>query len=234
MSAAMRFGLFGKLPAKRDFIAISTSREFLTLWEAWMQGGVSASQLRLGKEWRNAFLTAPIWRFWLGAELCGAPTLGAFMPSLDGIGRYFPLTLFVQPGDGGSIAPPEFDPQAEFFAAAEEFLLSTLEEGASFEGTTAALQKLPPPSDDAAPKALRQGASFLSDGSLLQRADPAAFGETFAAAREADHAAAYAASSFWWTAGGEGYPALALAKRRMPDPHVFTGMLTGNFESLVE
>ncbi len=50
----------------------------------------------------------------------------------------------------------------------------------------------------------------------------------------ADHAAAYSASSFWWTVGGDGFPAMALARRRMPDPFVFTGMLTGDFTSLVE
>ena len=30
----MRKGLYGKLPAKRDFIAISATREFLLVWEA--------------------------------------------------------------------------------------------------------------------------------------------------------------------------------------------------------
>jgi type VI secretion system protein ImpM len=230
MSATMRCGLYGKLPAKRDFIAIGTTREFLAMWEAFMQGGVSASLLSLGTHWRGAFLTAPIWRFWLGAELCGATTLGAFMPSLDGIGRYFPLTVFVQAEEGGALAPPELNSQIEFFEAAEEFLLSTLEEGTSFEATTAALQSLRLPLDRSPP--LRPGATFLSDGSLLLRAGDTPFADMFALAREAGHAQAYAASSFWWTAGGEGYPALALAKRRMPDPNVFTGMLTGNFESL--
>jgi type VI secretion system protein ImpM len=230
MSAAMRCGLYGKLPAKRDFIAIGTTREFLAMWEAFVQGGVSASMLALGEHWRAAFLTAPIWRFWLGAELCGATTLGAFMPSLDGIGRYFPLTVFVQAEEGGSITPPELDPQIEFFEAAEEFLLSTLEEGNSFEATTAALQSLRLPLDRSPP--LRGGATFLSDGSLLVSAGEATFADVFASAREAGHARAYAGSSFWWTAGGEGYPALALAQRRMPDPNVFTGMLTGDFKAL--
>jgi type VI secretion system protein ImpM len=230
MSATMRCGLYGKLPAKRDFVAIGTTREFLALWEAFMQGGVSASTLSLGSHWRSAFLTAPIWRFWLGAELCGATTLGAFMPSLDGVGRYFPLTVFVQAEEGGSIAPPEFNAQIEFFETAEEFLLATLEEGTTFDATTAALQNLRLPVDRSPPQ--NSGATFLPDGSLLLRAAGAPFTDVFAVARETDHKQAYAASSFWWTSGGEGYPALALAQRRMPDPNIFTGMLTGNFETL--
>ena len=69
----MQCGLFGKLPTKRDFIAHQAPREFLDVWEPWMQGGISASRHELGDDWQQAFLTAPIWRFWLGAELCGAP-----------------------------------------------------------------------------------------------------------------------------------------------------------------
>ena len=48
----------------------------------------------------------------------GATVLGAFMPSLDGIGRYFPLTLFACADEGAAIAPPELDPQDQWFEAA--------------------------------------------------------------------------------------------------------------------
>ena len=85
--------LYGKLPTKRDFIAAGVPREFLAVWEPWLQGSVSASRVTLGDRWQAAFLTAPIWRFWLGSDLCGVDVIGAFMPSLDGVGRYFPLTL---------------------------------------------------------------------------------------------------------------------------------------------
>ena len=58
------------------------------------------------------------------------------------------------------------------------------------------------------------------------------FADVFAAARMAGHASAYAGSTFWWTTGGDGFPAMAVARRRMPDPFVFTGMLTGDFSGL--
>ncbi len=50
----MRLGLYGKLPVKRDFVALGTTRAFLTAWEPWMQGGISASMAGLGKRWRDA------------------------------------------------------------------------------------------------------------------------------------------------------------------------------------
>jgi type VI secretion system protein ImpM len=158
--------------------------------------------------------------------------IGAFMPSLDGVGRYYPLTVFVRTGEGGALPPPEFEPQTQWFRAAEEFLLSTLDEGTAFESTSIALDQLPLPSERVPPFAKREAAA-LSDGSRLIEAGTDSFADIFASARMADHAAAYSASSFWWTVGGEGFPALTLAKRRMPDPFVFTGMLTGDFTSLL-
>src|SRR5262249_28369685 len=99
----MRCSLFGKLAAKRDFIAVAAPRAFLDAWEPWMQSSVSASQHSLGRAWHGAFLAAPIWRFWLGADICGTTVLGAFMSSLDGMGRYYPLTLFACADPGAAI-----------------------------------------------------------------------------------------------------------------------------------
>lgn len=223
----MRCGLYGKLPAKRDFVAVAAPREFLNIWEPWMQGGISASRQSLGKDWQNAFLTAPIWRFWLGADLCGATVLGAFMPSLDGIGRYFPLTLFACADDGAAIAPPELDPQDEWFEAAENFLLSTLEPDATFEATSGHLERLPAPSDRAPPPRSETMVALPRGVVAMARFRP--LKELFESIRVADHASAYAAASFWWTIGGKGYEPLAMSGRRMPDPFLFTEMLTGRF-----
>lgn len=227
----MRKGLYGKLPAKRDFVAVSATREFLLKWEAWLQGGLSASMMTLGPAWRDAYLKAPIWRFWLGHKICGEPVIGAFMPSLDGVGRYFPLSAFVRATDGVVLPPPEFEPQTSWFSAIENLLLSALEEGTSLEALTAALEALADPSDRVPPFAKREALS-LTDGSLVIEAGQNAFADVFTSARLAGHASSYADQSFWWTAGGEGFPAVALARRGLPDPLVYTGMLTGDFKSM--
>ena len=120
---------------------------FLDVWEPWLQGGMSASRQSLGDDWQEAFLKAPIWRFWLGAELCGTTVAGAFMPSLDGVGRYFPLTVFACADEGAAIPPPELDPQDDWFAADEDFLLSTLDHDITYETISASLDQLSPPSD---------------------------------------------------------------------------------------
>ncbi|XUJ35146.1 type VI secretion system-associated protein TagF [Bradyrhizobium japonicum] len=51
----MRCGLFGKIGAKRDFIAIATPRSFLEAWEPWVQAALSASRHQLGPGWQQAF-----------------------------------------------------------------------------------------------------------------------------------------------------------------------------------
>ncbi len=103
----MLSGLYGKLPMKRDFITVSVPDAFLDLWEPWLQGGLTASREELGTRWEEVFLKAPIWRFWLGADLCGLATIGSFMPSVDEVGRFFPLTAFACAGQGASFSPPQ-------------------------------------------------------------------------------------------------------------------------------
>jgi type VI secretion system protein ImpM len=223
----MRQGLIGKLASKPDYVAIDAPRELLACLEPWLHAGVAASRLELGESWRAAFLAAPIWRFWLGAEVCGETILGALTPSIDSGRRYFPLAIFAAPGPGLAIPPPEFDDHGVWFAAAEALLLSTLAPGALFGQAEAALTGLAPPAafpPDAAPAPVAP----IRGGQMAPLDDKPA-GQVFALLRRAGWAAAYANRSFWWTAGGAGYRPLALAFRLMPDPSLFAALLTGHF-----
>jgi type VI secretion system protein ImpM len=227
-SARLRCGLFGKLPAKRDFVAINAPANFLKAWEAWIQACISASRQSLGQEWQPAFLKAPIWRFWLGEEICGNAVIGAFMPSLDGIGRYFPLTTFVCAHDRSSIPPPELEPQEAWFSAVESFLLSTLEEGCSYEASIAALQALPGPSalDPSRPSS---GLIEAGEGLVGRFGTERDLKDTFTEMRLRDYGRSYSAMSFWWTVGGLDYQPFAIAERGMPNAFLFSEMLTGRF-----
>jgi len=222
----MRCGLFGKIGAKRDFIAIATPRSFLEAWEPWLQAALSASRHQLGKDWQQAFLTAPVWRFWLGAAICGTTAVGAIMPSLDGVGRYYPLTLHAVADEGAALPPPDVDPQDEWFGQAEAFLLSTLDRVATFADISDALDRLGAPRL----QAMVEGSPIISLG-LHANAMTAAV-EAFADALSSLCAAnpqIYAAASFWWTSGGEGFPPVALCCRGLPDPFHYSKMLTGEF-----
>jgi len=223
----MRCGVFGKLPAKRDFIAMGAPRGFLDVWEPWLQGGLTDSRMRLGAGWRDAFLTAPIWRFWLGAELCGSTVAGAFMPSVDGVGRYFPLAVFAAAEGWDAIPPPELNPQEPWFERIEDLLLSSLEAGAEFGAFTTRLTELDGPATGI-PQSAFEGLTQLSPTTFLVPAAPDIL--RGALTREAMHVHAYALQSVWWTHGGVDFAPAALVAKRMPDPFLFSGLLTGRFE----
>jgi type VI secretion system protein ImpM len=229
----MRCSLFGKLAAKRDFIALFAPREFLNAWEPWMQGCVSASRDSLGHSWQQAYLTAPIWRFWLGADICGAPVVGAFMSSLDGVGRYYPLTLFACADPGNAIAPPDIDAQDEWLKATEDFLLSTLDKDITFEAIAGALDRLAVPAQQSTGSS-PEGMSVLREGLIASALEGRSFSDLFASLRTANHSSIYSAASFWWTVGGGEYRPLAVCCRRMPDPFLFTSMLTGRIDLAAE
>jgi type VI secretion system protein ImpM len=229
----MRCSLFGKLPAKRDFIALFSPRVFLDVWEPWLQASISASRQNLGEDWQEAFLTAPIWRFWLGADICRTPLAGALMSSMDGVGRYHPLTIFAVADPGAPIPPPDIDAQDAWFAKAEDFLLSTLDKDTAYDTITAALDQLPPPASQAG-EALADGLLALREGTVASPAVGREFVDVLAELRRANHVNIYAAASFWWTLGGGDYAPHALCCHGLPDPFLFSTMLTGRFSPATE
>jgi type VI secretion system protein ImpM len=222
----MQCGLFGKLSSKRDLIALSVPKDFLKAWEPWMQSCISASRDRLGESWLQSYVSAPIWRFWLGADICGTTVVGALMPSLDGVGRYYPLTLLAQAPELHSIAPPDLDAHDQWFATSEEFLLSTLDNAITFEAVTHALNQLPPP-DYTLLASTSKGLSVLGTGVIAGIPGEESFSGLFESLRTANHAAIYAGASFWWTMGGDNCQPFGFSCHRLPDPSLFVTMLTG-------
>ena len=223
----MSAGLFGKLPAKRDFVAANAPRRFLETWEPWLQSGVATSKQAIAAAWIESYNRAPIWRFWLGADFCGEALIGAFMPSVDGVGRAFPLTVFVF-DDAGALPPPEIDDNGRWCEDAEALLLGALDPGATFEAVTDRLAALPPPTLVAGAGTV-SGFRELPDGGALIQTAERTVSDAFHAARRLAHRRAFASQSFWWTIGGEGFPACALAYVGLPPAARFSDFLTGAF-----
>jgi len=163
----MAAGLYGKLPAKRDFVASNAPRRFLETWEPWLQASVATSRQTMGEGWLAAYNSAPIWRFWLGAAICGEAMIGAFMASIDGVGRSFPLTLFC--GEGAeSLAPPELEPNHAWCESAEDILLEALSHESDYETIAARVAALAQPLTQPHTESV-SGFEQLSDGSVLVR-----------------------------------------------------------------
>jgi type VI secretion system protein ImpM len=227
----MPAGLYGKLPAKRDFVAANTPRRFLEVWEPWLQASVATSRQILGPAWSDAYLNAPIWRFWLGASFCGEAVLGALMPSIDGVGRYFPLTIFIGEGSG-VLPPPELEPNKNWFDAVETILLDALQPERDFESIAAAVAELMEPAQ-APSEASIAGMTLLAGGGVVVRDFDDELALALRAARRFGHRQTFAGQSFWWTIGGEGFSPTALIETGLPIPERFAEMLTGSFDRSV-
>jgi len=225
----MPCGLFGKLPAKRDFIAVNIPQEFLTLWETWVQGGLSASKIAMTKDWLPAYLSAPLWRFWLGAGVCGRPVTGVLMSSVDGVGRHFPLTLFACGEPSDMFALPAEATNAGWYDEAENFVLDTLEPDADYDRMLAALDTLALPSRSPAPAADDAVLDVMRVSAIRVEAIdqlPEACTRLETEHRRRD----YLNRTFFWTVGGENYPPACIMALGMPDPNILGPMLSGKFD----
>ena len=137
-------GFFGKIPGNGDFVARRLPRAFTDPWDAWLQAGIADSQTRLGDAWLPVYLNSPIWRFALGAGVCGPQSwYGVMMPSVDRVSRCFPFTIAAGAGGGAMASGAGGVPSAAWYAELEALALSALGAGFSLPGCDAALAALP-------------------------------------------------------------------------------------------
>ena len=94
-------GWYGKLPSMGDFASRRLPADFVEIWDEWLASGLAAWR-DTDDRWLQAYLASPPWCFVLGPRLLGArrglpvagPSwAGVLMPSVDRVGRYFPLTI---------------------------------------------------------------------------------------------------------------------------------------------
>jgi type VI secretion system protein ImpM len=89
-------GWFGKLPGMGDFAHRRLPEGFRSVWDQWLQRGMARLRDRHA-DWTERYLEAPVWCFVLGARVVGdRGWMGVLMPSVDGVGRYFPFALAVE------------------------------------------------------------------------------------------------------------------------------------------
>ena len=141
-------GFYGKVASRGDFIERNLPKDFQRGWDAWLSAGLQTSQTQLAENWLDAYLTSPLWRFALAPGVCGSEAMtGVLMPSIDRVGRYFPLTVACRIPGGQPLQALQAN--EAWFERIEDLLLSTLDEGTRFEDFEAAVQTLEPLPDTA-------------------------------------------------------------------------------------
>ncbi len=98
-------GWHGKLPSLGDFASRRLDASFIEPWDDWLAAGLLALREARPEAWLAAYLGSPSWRFLLQpGVLPGAAGTqawaGVLMPSVDKVGRYFPLSLVQALGEG--------------------------------------------------------------------------------------------------------------------------------------
>jgi type VI secretion system protein ImpM len=240
MQTASAAGFYGKLPCKGDFLQRRIAQEFVDAWDTWLQQCLFASREQLQEGWLDAYLTSPVWRFALAEGVCGSGAYaGVMVPSVDRVGRYFPLTLVVQLDTEDCLLDLASDAVRPWFDSAESLALGALQahdlDLSFFDEQVAALAR--PLNDlEAAESAhLRQ---------LLQRSPFASRPAQWQVPLRSVHSLQRAANVFacreleralrplalWWTDGSDAVTPCWLCNRGLPSPASFAAMIAGGWD----
>lgn len=187
------------------------------------------SRQKLGEDWLDYYLEAPVWYFALGAgNLDQQNWIGVMIPSVDRVGRYFPFAI-MRPFTGGT--PLDAMRRArDWFSEAETLALDCLEEGfdaGELESRLAAL-----PVDVARPVKLSPAAAASEPDSAgrLYRLGPApSTNNVLSTIADDCLLQLHPTYSIWWTAGSHVVEASLLITSGLPESAAFSSMLDGQF-----
>ncbi len=142
---AAGFGAFGKMPSVGDFFRLNPPAGFVPVWDDWLQRSLLSGRSSLGADWDRYYMSAPIWRFSLSAGLAGtAAVIGVMMPSVDRVGRQFPLTLMA-PATAPQAVPMLHFNAVQVFEDLENLALECLEDDMSPDHLNGRLAEIAPP-----------------------------------------------------------------------------------------
>ena len=237
----MDVGLYGKLPSHGDFLRRRVSDGFVGAWDSWLQQSVAASHEALAERWLDIYLTSPVWRFAVAPGVLGrGPVAGVMTPSVDRVGRYFPLAVVTEgpwelPRPPGPLSIAVRG--AHWFDAIDQLLLETV--GAEvpdfdrFDDRVARsaglLEPLTRPEaiapDDAdARAAVGDGGAWclpLASADSLATLAVQLAGARLEAVNEP--------LMLWWTDGSTLVAPCCLVTRGLPDPRAFASFLDGDW-----
>lgn len=227
-------GYYGKVSTHGDFVSRGLPSSFIDPWDAWLQEAVICSQQQLADNWLNCYLTGPIYRFALSPGVCGENGwLGIMMPSVDSIGRYYPMTI-------ATINKQNVNPfiamqqEAVWFTNLEALALSSLDDNFSIEQFNIDLNALKPSSIinneeiTVFPEPIiRQSSSHAWQGIIEGNQTITDVLPFFLNNFLKEH---YFAYSLWWTKGSELVAPSLLVNEGMPPFKGIAAMLDGNWQ----
>ena len=211
-------GWYGKLPSLGDFASRRLPVEFVKAWDAWLQEVIPASRDALGERWLDVYLTMPIWRFvFLPGLVTQSGWAGVLMPSVDRVGRHFPLTIAMELPSLAAAAFATFE-GTDWFAGLEEAALAVLDPTRGVDDLDGALVQSVFPAGPAAEQ----------DGTI-RSLQPLPSVEAFGPLAEGEALRAWSESTgwraLWWTRGRVDADSLMLGCAGLPTAEEFGWLL---------
>ncbi|EGV31163.1 Type VI secretion system-associated protein [Thiorhodococcus drewsii AZ1] len=222
-------GFYGKLPALGDFVSRRLPAEFVQPWDLWLRESLANSRLQLGDDWLDIYLTSPLWRFALSPGLVGqAAWAGVMMPSVDRVGRYFPLTLACPLPSGADLM--SLVSESDWFERAEILALAALDDSCSLDGFDAQVRALGDLqvirlANDA------DSANGLVRTNAWRLPTPATAGSGDVRARLLARALdqMFCGYSLWWSSGSDRVEPSLLVCQGLPPVDGFSALIGGNW-----
>lgn len=228
-------GWYGKIPALGDFASRRLPPGFISVWDAWLQRGLAASRASLKDRWLDVYLNGPIWRFALLPGVYGDHGwVGIMMPSVDKVGRHFPLTIALELEPHPEIITTLFTAEA-WFAAIELVALSSLNMDFLPDQLESRLAATPfpnhPPFDSLEHVAARELDTWWKDPShvplVLKLSNWELITDVLTGAGLNLLARTGFGKSMWWSETASGGAAQLHAFSGLPPEHYFTTLLEG-------
>jgi type VI secretion system protein ImpM len=136
-------GWLGKIACLGDFASRRLPLPAAQACDAWLARSIDASRTQLGDRWLETYLTSPLWRFaWAPGVLDAQWWFGVLMPSVDNVGRYFPL-LVAQARAQPLHDAPALQQLERWYAQVAGATLATLQPAGTVEHFEEALAQVP-------------------------------------------------------------------------------------------
>lgn len=219
-------GLFGKLPAHGDFISRRLPQSFISIWDEWLQCSVAGSQELLADDWLDLFLTGAIWRFALRPGVIDdSGWAGILVPSVDSVGRYFPLTLVRPLGRGTDFL--DFIAAADsWFAAMEGIAISALQDQLNADQVLVLMDETESSVMQNYGVINKPSVNMIANGSMILNGENMA-SQFIELARTSSEFAG--AMGVWFCQKTDYSDSHTLLRKGLPEPGEYTAMISGRF-----
>ncbi len=228
MSFSANCGLFGKVPQQAEFINHFLDKELTELWHQWLQASISVSKEQLGDQWIEYYLTSPIWHFALSPGLVSPHgVVGLLMPSVDEVGRYFPVTM---------MHAADHDPWSaylngeQWFHGAESVLLNVLDEDMSYNHWIGQVEGIPEPRFALLDKYQMDAGHSSARAGLVSNLGGHSHSGLMHTLMQGLTERAFGPFGLWWTAGSEHIEPCLAVSAQMPDAGQFAALLDGRWQ----